>query len=155
MAMEEITPKQIFDLRDELGLTQSNFGEKVGVSGSAIYGWEAGNSNPRSKNRDKLIKLFLKTFPAEKSNGKAKSKAKAKPNGNGSPAKGGRSKVASQVVQEGLAPMLGIVSDAVAREAARQAGLDFVPFRRALAVFLYEMGDKPARFIAQALSGHE
>ncbi len=40
------TPKRIADLRKRLGLIQSAFAEKVGVTRRQVAAWEAGESRP-------------------------------------------------------------------------------------------------------------
>ena len=53
-----MTPKQIKALRLSLGLSQENFGGKVGVSWTTINRWENGKSKPH--------KVFVKIMEGMK-----------------------------------------------------------------------------------------
>lgn len=44
--MKKPTPKQVKDCRTELGLTQAQLAEKLGVSARTIRRWEAGTWKP-------------------------------------------------------------------------------------------------------------
>lgn len=45
-------------IRQELGLSQSDFGEKVGVDQSTVSLWETGKTEPRGPARNWMLKLL-------------------------------------------------------------------------------------------------
>jgi putative transcriptional regulator len=50
--------KRLIELREKLGLTQEELGQKVGLTQSMIAHIEAGRREPRSKYKIRLAKFF-------------------------------------------------------------------------------------------------
>ena len=57
---EMLTPGFITSLREAMGLTQSEFGEKVGVSKITVSRWECGRIRPGPAMASALLKLQVK-----------------------------------------------------------------------------------------------
>lgn len=153
----ELTSQQIISLRGHLELSQEEFGEKIGVSGSTIGAWENENSTPRKANMEAMVKLYKKHLPASngKSNGSASSGYEVKQHAS----KGGKHKVSVARTQSVLSKLdehlLEQQTEMAAKFVASEYELEFTTFREAVVVFLYGMEDMPAKKIAQVLSGHE
>ena len=56
-AQERLTPGFITSLREAMGLTQSEFGEKVGVSKITVSRWECGRMRPGPAMTRAILKL--------------------------------------------------------------------------------------------------
>lgn len=54
---ERVTPGFIISLREALGLTQAEFGDKLGVSKMTISRWECGRMRPSSAASERILKL--------------------------------------------------------------------------------------------------
>ncbi len=57
LAGPEVSPDDIRTFREELGLTQAEMAERLGVSANTISGWEVGRTAPRPSNLEKLRTL--------------------------------------------------------------------------------------------------
>lgn len=57
--------QQIKDARIKAGLSQTQLGEAVGVSGSAVYLWESGRGKPNANAKEKLKEMFGVSFDGE------------------------------------------------------------------------------------------
>ena len=55
--MDMLSPAQIRELRESLGLTLKEFGRKVGVSESCVHHWESGRTHPTYHKMIDLNKL--------------------------------------------------------------------------------------------------
>jgi len=53
-----LTPQQIRQLRETLGLTATEMAFRLGVGENAIRKWEAGSRHPRYKHLEKLNELL-------------------------------------------------------------------------------------------------
>jgi DNA-binding transcriptional regulator YiaG len=53
----DLSPQEVKDIREEVGLTQRELAEKLGVSANSISNWETGRSVPRRRNIQKLMAL--------------------------------------------------------------------------------------------------
>jgi DNA-binding transcriptional regulator YiaG len=54
---EELSAAEIKEIRSELGMTQGELGDALGISAASVWNWEAGNTSPNRKNRWKLLQL--------------------------------------------------------------------------------------------------
>lgn len=63
--MKNWTPKQIKKFRKELSLTQTKFGEMVGVVKITVFQWERGERTP-----SKTAKILLSRIEEDIKNGK-------------------------------------------------------------------------------------
>lgn len=60
----ELNQKEIVGLREKLGLSQTDFGEKLGgVSQVVVCRWERGRSKPRPFAMRALVELWNDTMP--------------------------------------------------------------------------------------------
>jgi DNA-binding transcriptional regulator YiaG len=57
-SMSDDFPVDVAAIRQELGLSQAAFGEKVGVDQSTVSLWETGKSDPRGPARNWMLKLL-------------------------------------------------------------------------------------------------
>jgi len=62
-----MTPQEIRDLRESVGLSRRKMGALIDMSGAAIESWERGLKKPR-RNSIKLIKMII--VPLAKKSGK-------------------------------------------------------------------------------------
>jgi transcriptional regulator with XRE-family HTH domain len=54
----DLTPERIRRERTRRGWSKAELGRRVGVSGMAVYYWEAGRNTPTGENRLRLRQLF-------------------------------------------------------------------------------------------------
>jgi transcriptional regulator with XRE-family HTH domain len=60
MDMKKLTfNDRITSRRKELGLTQQQLADAVGISGVSVYKWEAGINTPKGKNLFSLVRHFV------------------------------------------------------------------------------------------------
>jgi transcriptional regulator with XRE-family HTH domain len=147
--MEKITAAQVKKLRLCMELSQELFAEEMGVTRSCVGLWEQGRSNPRGKNLEALIALYLEHV--NKGNDASKKEGKAK-SGNGGV-------ISTSLVQDRLSVLdmylLKARATAAAQFVADQYNMDYPSLKEALIIFLYGMEEVPARVVAQVLAGHE
>ena len=56
-AQERLTPGFIVSLREAIGLTQTEFGQKLGVSKMTVSRWECGRMQPNAAKTNEIVKL--------------------------------------------------------------------------------------------------
>lgn len=61
----EVSPEEVRRIRKEMDLSQTEFGEKLGVSTGTVSNWETGTSRPRSSNVEQIRKLAEGELPTE------------------------------------------------------------------------------------------
>jgi transcriptional regulator with XRE-family HTH domain len=66
MGVMIMTPDDIRRLRFEMRMTLAEFGEKFGVTESAVSRWEAGITHPRYNAVVKMNQLWAEVQPREK-----------------------------------------------------------------------------------------
>ena len=54
---EKLTPGFIISLREAMGLTQAEFGQKLGVSKITVSRWECGRMRPGARTANAILKL--------------------------------------------------------------------------------------------------
>lgn len=68
-------------IRKAHGLTQTEFGEKLGVERRTVSAWENGELNPRKANINAMQSLFGQQLPSFYDNGKPKGRERTHENG--------------------------------------------------------------------------
>jgi transcriptional regulator with XRE-family HTH domain len=161
--MKSISAKQITKLRKGLGLTQVEFGKKLGVTGSSVGNWETEECVPRAAMQERLAKMYV----AKIGNGLSHAKVSKTKSGNRfqgkdghGTARGGRHKMSVEEREKGLSRFTEVAGPTLVRlatdTAANEYDLPPEKFRRALCVALTCLeGQMSIRDITSFISGHK